>query len=292
MSSIRTAVKKIFVLDGGELEVDASLMVLGDHPGTKIRVPVQYFLIETSHGYVLVDTGNDPGVIENPEQIWGVPLAGASTPFMEDKHHPLEQVKLAGIDASDVKLVVYTHLHHDHCGGARFFPQAKHVVQKAEYRWVTAPDRFTSLPYIRTDFDHPELSWTLADGDWCILPGFQLISTPGHTPGHQSVVLWDVPDAGHVILAGDAVNCQENLISDRPGGITSDATAGAASMHRLLALADTIDANLIVSHDLAFNARLPKAPQHFQGLDEEDRAFFRKGLSTLYPDVANPNAVI
>lgn len=249
---VDTVLRKIYVLDGGELELDASIMVSGNYPGTKIRIPVQYFLVETSRGYILVDTGNDPDVIKDAEEVWGRPLVEASTPIMGDHNHPLRQISLAGINASDIKMVVYTHLHHDHCGGARFFPDALHLVQKAEYRWVFAPDRFSSLPYIKTDYDYPDFNWVLADGDWCFLPGIQLISTPGHTPGHQSVVLWDVPDIGPVIIAGDAISSGEGVTSDTPGGITSDATAAAQSIHRITALADAVDANLIVSHDLNF----------------------------------------
>lgn len=289
---VDTVVRKIYVLDGGEINVEASIMVSGHHPGTKINVPVQYFLVETSRGFILVDTGNDPDVIEDPEKVWGRQLVEGATPNMKDHNHPLRQLGLAGIDASDIKMVVYTHLHHDHCGGARFFPDALHLVQKAEYRWAFAPDRFSSLPYIKTDYDYPDFNWVLAEGDWCFLPGIQLISTPGHTPGHQSVVLWDVPDVGPVILAGDAINSCENVISDTPGGITSDATAAAESIHRITALADAVDASIIVSHDLEFFHQLPKAPHPLTRLTPEARTLAKRGVASVYRDIANPSNLI
>jgi N-acyl homoserine lactone hydrolase len=289
---MKTVVKKVFVLDGGALELDASVMVSLQNPGQRIRIPVTYFLLETSRGYVLVDTGNDPDVITDPAGTWGVPLAEAATPIMEPINHPLEQLKLLGLNANDVKMVVYTHLHHDHCGGARFFPDAVHVVQKAEYRWVYAPDRFATFPYVKSDYNHPNFNWQLAEGDWSILPGVQLISTPGHTPGHQSVALWDVPDVGSVILAGDAANCRDNFAMDTPGGITSDATAAVSSLHRLTALATSHDANLLVGHDMGFFEMLPKAPNPLTRLSDEARAFCNQGVHTVYSHLKDPNNLI
>ena len=289
---MKTVIKKVYVLDGGQLELDASVMMIGDRPGTRIRIPVQMFLVETTRGYVLIDTGNDPDVIHNAERTWGAPLAQAATPIMEERNHPYEQLKLLGLKADDIKMVIYTHLHHDHCGGARFFPNAIHVVQKAEYRWANYLDRFASFPYVRTDFDHRNLRWQLAEGDWCILPGLHLIATPGHTPGHQSIALWDVPDVGSLILTGDAANCQDNIALDTPGGITSDATAAAMSFHRLTALARATDASVIVSPDLEASQTYPKAPEALGKLGDNMRDFCNHAIKTIYGDAANHENLI
>ncbi len=289
---MKTVVKKLYVLDGGQLELDASVMVSGRDPGKRIRIPVQMFLAETTRGYVLIDTGNDPDVIEDADRVWGVPLARAATPIMSPENHPYAQLKLLGLGADDIKMVVYTHLHHDHSGGGRFFPDALHVVQKAEYRWVAYPDRFATFPYVRTDYDHPNFRWQLAEGDWCILPGMHLISTPGHTPGHQSIALYDIPEAGTVIITGDASNCQDNIALDTPGGITSDATAAVASMHRLTALARATDATMLVSHDLAAFERTPKAPEPLGRLDDSFRDFHKHAVENLYGQAADADSLI
>lgn len=289
---MKTIVKRVYVLNGGQLELEASVMVQATNCGDRIKIPVQMFLLETSRGYILIDTGNDPDVITDAAKTWGVPLSTAVRPIMDESNHPYAQLKLLGLEPSDVKMVVYTHLHHDHCGGARFFPKAVHVVQKAEYRWVMYPDRFSAMPYVRTDYDHPHLDWRLAEGDWCILPGVHLIATPGHTPGHQSIALWDVPDVGSVIIAGDAVNCRDNVTQDTPGGITSDTTAAAMSMHRLTALSRAADAVVIVSHDMGFFEMLPKAPEPLARLDEEARAFCDHGIRKVYEGIADPSNLI
>jgi predicted Zn-dependent protease len=97
---------------------------------------------------------------------------------------------------------------------------------------------------------------------------------------------------GPVIIAGDAINSCENIITDTPGGITSDATAAAQSMHRITALADAVDANLIVSHDLDFFHQLPKAPQVLTRLSDEARSLAKRGVASVYPDLSNPSTLI
>ena len=289
---MKTIVNKVYILDGGRLELEASVMMSLTNCGQRIQIPVQMFLLDTNRGYILIDTGNDPDVIHDPISKWGVPLTEAATPIMTDANHPYEQLKLLGLGPKDITMIIYTHLHHDHCGGARFFPDALQVVQKAEYRWAFRPDRFATLPYIDTDFDHANLKWQFSEGDWHVLPGVHLVWTPGHTPGHQSVMLWDVPDVGSVLIAGDAVNCRDNIAHDTPGGITSDASAAAASLHRLTALASVSDATFIVSHDLGQFTQLPKAPEPLARVSDDLKAFYRQGIQTVYSHLKDPSNLI
>jgi glyoxylase-like metal-dependent hydrolase (beta-lactamase superfamily II) len=256
---MKTSVTSVHLLDGGTLDVESSVVVPGCRYGSRLTVPVQMFLVGTSNGYVLVDTGNDPAVIDDPLAAWGPRLAGAARPRMEPRHHPVEQLGLLGLSPADVKVVVYTHLHHDHAGGGRLFTDAVHVVQRTEHRWALDPDPPAADAYVPGDLSTPR-SWWLADGDWHVLPGISLVLTPGHTPGHQSVMLWDVPDLGNVILAGDAINTHENIASDAPPGITTDAVAASFSMRRLTALADATDAIVVAGHDLQQFQAMPKTP--------------------------------
>ena len=287
-----TVVRNIYVMDSGRLTVEGSSLVPGTNIGVPTTIPVQFFLLETSRGYMLVDTGNNPGVITDPIGTWGFDLASASNVDMKPENHPYEQLKLLGLAPDDIKVVIYTHLHHDHAGGAGLFPGALHVVQRAEHRWANMPDSFASRVYVPSDYQQPSLRWQLADGDWCILPGIHLLMTPGHTPGHQSIVLWDTPSAGTVILAGDAVNCCANIELDVPGGITSDTTAAVQSLHRLSALAAATDATLLVSHDPGFFEVLPKAPEALRRLPDDIRRFYMKGVDHIYAEASNPDNIL
>lgn len=285
-------VRNVYVMSSGKLTVDGSTLVPGTSFGVPKTIPVQFFLLDTDKGYILVDTGNDPDVITDAVAAWGADLAGAANPEMTSEHHPYEQLKLCGVEPSDVRMVIYTHLHHDHAGGGRFFPDALHVVQKAEHRWAFTPDTYFGRPYSQKDFRHDAMRWQLAEGDWVILPGVHLVSTPGHTPGHQSIVLWDTPSAGTVIIAGDAVNTRENIECDIPPGLTTDTASAVGSLHRLTALAALTDATMLVSHEQAFYAMLPKPPEPLRTLDPEVRRYWRANLAKVYRDAADPDSLI
>lgn len=290
-----SVVRKVYVLDGGELELDASVMLNLVNPGKKIRIAVRAFLIDTTRGWVLVDTGNDPLIAEGhamAEERWGVALANTARPFMGRHQVVTEQLKLLGLTADDIKMVIYTHLHHDHCGAATSFPNALHVVQKAEYRFAMQLDNYAAFPYCKHDYDDPDLNWRFAEGDWSILPGIHLISTPGHTPGHQSIALWDVPDVGSLIITGDAVNCRENISADILGGIMYDARMASESVHRIVALAQATGASVMVSHDKDFYDGLPHAPEPLRPFTVDEQAFCQHGINTVYPDLEDPNNLI
>jgi N-acyl homoserine lactone hydrolase len=279
----RTLVKKVYVLNGGSNNIDASAMIAGHDYGHRIDVPVIQWLVETELGYVLVDTGFDPNVMTDPAGTWGAALAAAVTPTMKPENQLYAQLETLNVAPEEVKVVIYTHLHHDHAGGARLFPKATHIAQKSEYRWAYYTDRFTKHIYLRTDFDYPELKWFLVDGDVVLLPGLQILYTPGHTPGHQSVVLWDVPDVGTVILCGDAIYMMDNVRLDQPQSIVTDTRGVMESMHRLTALAEAQDGTLFVGHDMEFLSYAPVCPKPLERLPEEKRRFWQPGLDLLYP---------
>ncbi|GAB2455734.1 N-acyl homoserine lactonase family protein [Nocardioides hungaricus] len=260
---MKTSITSLHLLDGGTLDVESSVVIPGRSHGSRLTVPVQMFLVGTNQGYVLVDTGNDPRVIDQPDAAWGKELADSTRPHMEPRHHLVEQLRLVGLSPDDIRFVVYTHLHHDHAGGGQLFPDAAHIVQRTEHRWAHCPDPPAAGGYVATDIAGPR-SWRLADGDCHAFPGFSLIFTPGHTPGHQSIVLWEVPDLGNIILAGDAINTHENIDCDLPPGITTDALAASFSMRRLTALADATDAVIVAGHDMEQFRAMAKAPHRLQ----------------------------
>ncbi|WP_431937514.1 MBL fold metallo-hydrolase, partial [Micromonospora sp. RP3T] len=139
-------------------------------------LPFRAFALRTGDGPVtLVDAGIGPA--DAPAASWA-PVPGRLPAELAD----------AGIDPADVRTVVLTHLHSDHVGWAGpLFPNADHVVQRAE---LDALELF-----------HPELPARLLgplradgrlrvlDGDTDLTPGVRVLSTPGHTPGHQSVLV-------------------------------------------------------------------------------------------------------
>jgi N-acyl homoserine lactone hydrolase len=149
-----------------------------------------------------------------------------------------------GLSPADVTLVVNTHLHFDHCGQNAVFPHAAFHVQRAELERARRESR-----WLRDWFDFAGARFELLDGDAEIAPGVRAVATPGHTAGHQSVVVSG--DDGDDVLIGDAA--YTGAIFRRPDlppvdGQATDVPAWRASLARLR---DLRAARIHFCHDTA-----------------------------------------
>lgn len=142
------------------------------------RFPVFVHTIEHPQGLVLVDTG----------MIDSIPELDAE--WKPQPHRLPDEL------VSRVALVVNTHLHFDHCGGNRLFPGIPIHVQARELADARGPD-YTIPEWV--DFDGA--TYVEHEGEGEVLPGIRLLPTPGHTDGHQAVLV-DTDD-GLVVLGGD-----------------------------------------------------------------------------------------
>ena len=123
-----------------------------------------------------------------------------------------------GISLGDITGVANCHLHFDHSGqNGRIPPGVPIFVQRTEWAMVHEPD-YTVAEWI----DVPGLTYEVLDGELEVAPGLRLIPTPGHTAGHQSLVL-DAPD-GTVVLAGQAVQSRAEW-----EGASEPSASGASS---------------------------------------------------------------
>lgn len=138
------------------------------------RIEVYGYLVLTPGHVVLVDTG-----------------VGDDSPMIDRLFRPqcasmADLLAGHGVQAGDVSSVVNSHLHYDHCGNNRLFPNADIMVQRAEVAAARQPN-YTVPAW----FDYDRARLIEIDGDADICPGVRAIASPGHTPGHQSVLVGD-----------------------------------------------------------------------------------------------------
>ncbi len=143
------------------------------------------FAIRHPDGIVLVDTG-----------------IGEGDPWIEEHYRPrirdvAEALRAANVGPADVRMIVNTHLHFDHCGQNRAFAGVPIVVQRAE-REAARVAGYTVPAWV----DFAGASYELVDGDREIAAGVSVLATPGHAPGHQSVLVRAAD--GLVLIAGQA----------------------------------------------------------------------------------------
>jgi glyoxylase-like metal-dependent hydrolase (beta-lactamase superfamily II) len=148
------------------------------------NLPMHGYAIKHPKGVVLVDTGMGwaPDTFR-PE--WKLLLRSAAEALADH-----------GLSPVDVQYVINTHLHSDHCGQNVVFGHTPVIVQQVELERARREQ-----PELLDRFDHINAKFELLDGDTEVLPGVHAIATPGHTTGHQSVVVQgDSPQ----VIVGDA----------------------------------------------------------------------------------------
>ena len=202
------------------VSLEVKRLHLGATPGGAEGYPVHGFVVTYPGGAALVDTGvgGPPDIIRDWEVV-NVTAADALGGL--------------GLVPGDIDLVINTHLHFDHCGQNAVFKHAAFYVQRGEL------DRCRrESPALYDWFDFQNASFELLDGDAEIRPGLSVIATPGHTSGHQSVLV--APEEGRPdLLIGDAAWTPRQYGPEPgplPPGQAADEVAWRASMNRMRAL--------------------------------------------------------
>jgi glyoxylase-like metal-dependent hydrolase (beta-lactamase superfamily II) len=198
------------------------------------------FAIRSGSRVTLVDTGIGP--VGSPAEGWA-PVPGALPAVLA-----AEDIAL-----SDVDTVVLTHLHSDHCGwavtadGEPLFPNARYVLHRDEVAWVTDPVASYVLTPLRTagvlsEVNAATVLTSLPTGE-----SVTVVPTPGHTPGHQSVVV----DGGgqQVVVTGDVLVHAVQLVSPAvPYAFEEDPELARSTREALLAEALAAGAELATPH--------------------------------------------
>ncbi len=238
LGALRTQ-RRFVVQDGGE-EI--------------VTVPVVGFLVSSGDRRIVIDCGMSPAGVADPEAAWGR-LARFFEPVAGNDDRLESRLAALGVSPEDVTDLLLTHLHFDHAGGAALLPNATRWVQRSEYRHALYPDRHASGGYLPAEFAG---EYELLAGDATIAPGVHALFTPGHTHGHQSILVR--VGGGWHCLVGDVVDNRELLDRKRMPGVVVDPDQAMLSTARLRLLESALDAQLLFTHDAEQHAALPPFP--------------------------------
>jgi glyoxylase-like metal-dependent hydrolase (beta-lactamase superfamily II) len=230
---------KIEMFNVGWITSSAAVWRQGEDSDRQIRLPVPAYLIETGDERVLIDTGLNPAGAGDPEAYYGRPEAGLFE--LEIEQDITEQVEV-----STLTRIVLTHLHFDHVGGLTRLPSSLPiVVQRREWEAGHDPASVQKNFFYARDYAGDDREVVLVDGDHDLLGdgSIELLLTPGHTPGHQSVRVGD-----QLVLGADVTHFASTLDDGRFPIFADDFTAQAQSADRLRRLRDA-GARVLPGHD-------------------------------------------
>ncbi|MDA9443565.1 lactamase [Bradyrhizobium sp. CCBAU 51745] len=249
----KPGVERLYIMNCGEgVAGDIGRWSPGVNEGKSMDFVDTCYLIKHSQGWFLWDTGIPDAVATMPNGL--VPADPKAVTWRRPKTlaSQLEQI---GVKPADVKVMGVSHTHPDHIGNVEMFPQATLYVQKAEYDWPGANNEPRFKP------SHP-VELLAGDKDVFGDGSITILSTPGHTPGHQSLMV-RLPKTGVVVLSGDAVHFKDNWDNRRVPSMNANKDQSAASMQKI---ADTLHrekAQLWINHDKAQRDTQKMSPEFY-----------------------------
>jgi N-acyl homoserine lactone hydrolase len=259
---------KVYCFQTGYLLMDKSILTANRGMGTICTVPIPFFLIKHPQGNLLYDTGLPKELVSEARRYWGDLVVDMIKPALKQEEYCVNRLAKLGIKPEDIKYVVQSHLHLDHTGGVMDFPKAVVFVQRREIEWAYTADPSMKPTYIRGDFDQPHIKYQYIEG-WRQNPfdvfgdgSVQVLFTPGHTPGHQSLLV-NLPKSGRVLLTGDACYTTENLEEEVMPGFTWNLEETRKSIEMIRHLKAT-GATMLIGHDPVLWPKYKKGPEFYE----------------------------
>jgi N-acyl homoserine lactone hydrolase len=246
-------VERLYILNCGEgVAGDISRWSPGVNVGKSMDFVDNCYLIKHTQGYFLWDTGVADAIAAMPN---GQPSPDPRATHWRRPKTLAAQLEQIGVKPADIKWMAVSHTHPDHTGNVEMFPQAMLYVQKAEYEWPGANNTPRFKP------EHPA---TKLDGDRDVFGdgSVTILATPGHTPGHQSLLV-KLPKTGAVLLSGDAVHFKDNWDNKRAPENNFNRDTTVVSMKRMADLLAEHKAQLWINHDKVQRDGQKMSPQFY-----------------------------
>jgi glyoxylase-like metal-dependent hydrolase (beta-lactamase superfamily II) len=211
----------------------------------KLQFVYSCYLIKHGDEYLLWDTGH-----------------AMTTPNVAPKVSLVDLLAQIGLKPDQIKYVGISHYHADHTGQVSSFPNATLLIGQGDWEQISSPKPPEGVNY------KPFEAWVKGEskvepvaldkdvfGDGTVI----MLATPGHTPGHHSLLV-KLPQTGAVLITGDAAHFRENLATDGVPSFNFDRAKTVASLERIKAIAANLHATVIIQHDARDVEKLPVFP--------------------------------
>jgi N-acyl homoserine lactone hydrolase len=253
-SAAQGGIERLYVLDCGQnIGRDQGRWSPGVNEGKPMEFSDNCYLIRHAKGFLLWDTGVPDAVAAMPD---GMVVAGGAITYRRAKTLAAQLAEL-GVKPADVTYVAVSHTHGDHVGNLGLFPTATILIQGAEYEWAMALP--TKPGFVATQ----TIDKLAGDRDVFSDGSVTILSTPGHTPGHQSLLVV-LPKTGALVLSGDAVHFRDNWEQRRVPSMNVNREQTLASLDRIAGVLAERKATLWINHDRAQSATLRYAPASYE----------------------------
>jgi N-acyl homoserine lactone hydrolase len=217
--------------------------------GLSIQLTYSCYLIKHGNDYLVWDTGNPPA-------------ASGNTAPNAPKASLVEQLAQLNLKPEQIKFVGISHYHGDHAGQAASFPDATLLIGKGD--WDVLTDAKPNPAANAANFAH----WISGGGKFDPVSGDKdifgdgsviMLNTPGHTPGHHSLLV-KLAEKGNVLITGDLAHFRENYDSNGVPTFNTNRADTLASLDRFKQLAANLKATVIIQHDARDIDKLPSFP--------------------------------
>jgi N-acyl homoserine lactone hydrolase len=255
---------RLYVFDCGVLNIGAAGPQRYHIPSESVAEPkmsVPCFLIAHPKGTLMWDVGVIPDDIVEGRTIPNVtPMAAASV-----TRTLRSQLQAIGYSPKDIDYVAVSHAHGDHSANLNQFAGSTWLVRPEERDFMWAPNNARVTPGFYTDMKSAKAIDITTD-EYDVFGDGQVVikSAPGHSPGHQ-VLMLNLKSTGRIMLSGDLYHyAPERTLHSAPPDNESDPRQSAASRTRIEEYLTKTKTTLWIEHDFTANAKLKKAPAFYE----------------------------